>query len=71
MGLRLLVKIISWPEKKRKAEGIITEILGYEGDVGLDINCIMANHKIPFSFPKQVLDESLRIDTIIRNGPNV
>lgn len=68
-GAKVLVKIISWPEKKRKAEGIITEILGYEGDVGLDINCIMANHKIPFSFPKQVLDESLRIDTIIRNNP--
>jgi len=51
-GAKVLVKITKWPEGNKKPEGIITEVLGYKGDVGLDINCIMANHKIPFAFPK-------------------
>lgn len=68
-GAKVLVFITSWPEEGRKAEGKITEILGYKGDVGLDINCIMANHKIPFSFPKAVLGESEKINTEIKDDP--
>ena len=41
-GAKVLVKITKWPEGDKKPEGIITEVLGYKGDVGLDINCIMA-----------------------------
>ena len=36
-----------------------------KGDVGLDINCIMANHKIPFTFPDDVIKASQKIDTVI------
>ena len=58
------------PEGDKKPEGIITEILGYKGDVGLDINCIMANHKIPFNFPDDVIKASKKIDTVIHEDPN-
>ena len=64
-GAKVLVKITKWPEGDKKPEGIITEILGYKGDVGLDINCIMANHKIPFNFPDDVIKASQKIDTVI------
>ncbi|MDU2556071.1 MAG: ribonuclease R [Veillonella sp.] len=64
-GAKVLVKITKWPEGDKKPEGIITEILGYKGDVGLDINCIMANHKIPFNFPDDVIKTSQKIDTVI------
>ncbi|MDU7842564.1 MAG: preprotein translocase subunit SecG, partial [Veillonella sp.] len=68
-GAKVLVKITKWPEGNKKPEGIITEILGYKGDVGLDINCIMANHKIPFAFPKEVIEASEKIDTIVHEDP--
>lgn len=68
-GAKVLVKITKWPEGDKKPEGVITEILGYKGDVGLDINCIMANHKIPFSFPDDVIKASQRIDTVIHDDP--
>jgi len=60
-GAKVLVEITKWPEEDKRPEGKITEILGYEGDVGLDINCIMANHNIPFSFPEKVLAASENI----------
>lgn len=60
-GAKVLVKFTKWPEADKRPEGVITQILGYEGDVGLDINCIMANHKIPFEFPKKVLTASEHI----------
>ena len=68
-GAKVLVKITKWPEGDKKPEGIITEILGYKGDVGLDINCIMANHKIPFNFPDDVIKASKKIDTLIHEDP--
>ena len=68
-GAKVLVNITKWPEGNKKPEGVITEILGYKGDVGLDINCIMANHKIPFAFPDEVIKASEKIDTIIHEDP--
>lgn len=68
-GAKVLVKIIKWPEGDKKPEGIITEVLGYKGDVGLDINCIMANYDLPFSFPEDVVKASQHINTTITNDP--
>ena len=39
---RVLVTITKWPADGMKAEGEITEILGYDGDKDLDIKVIMA-----------------------------
>ncbi|MCF0155845.1 MAG: ribonuclease R [Veillonella sp.] len=61
-GAKVLVKITRWPEGNKKPEGIISEILGYKGDAGLDISCIMAEHKIPFHFPEEVLKAAEKID---------
>lgn len=69
-GAKVLVEITKWPEERRHAEGKITQVLGYEGDVGLDINCIMAQHKIPFAFPDDVLAESRHIDMAVVPGNN-
>lgn len=65
-GAKVLAEITKWPEPNRRAEGKITQILGYEGDVGVDINVIMAKHKIPFTFPKVVLEEADAVDMLVR-----
>lgn len=57
-GAKVLVRMTRWPENRRMAEGVIEEILGYEGDVGLDINLIIANHHLPKIFPQEALAEA-------------
>lgn len=59
---RVLVKITRWPEEGMKAEGEITEVLGYDGDKDLDIKVIMARHGLPFDFPPDVKKEADAID---------
>lgn len=68
-GAKVLVEITRWPDAKgRQPEGKITSILGYKGDVGVDINCVMAQHKIPFSFPEAVLKEADRVSFDVALG---
>lgn len=62
---RVLVKITRWPEENRKAEGEITEVLGYDGDKDLDIKVIMARHGLPFDFPEAVKKEAEAIDQTV------
>lgn len=65
-GAKVLVEVTEWPTSRgRHPEGRIVQILGYKGDVGLDINCIMAERKIPFSFPDAVLKEADSINTTV------
>lgn len=68
-GAKVLVKIIKWPEGNKRPQGIITQILGYKGDIGLDINTIMATHKLPFAFPADVIKASEGIDKAIDDDP--
>lgn len=65
---KVLVEITSWPDGVHKAEGKIIEVLGYEGDEGLDINCIMAEHKIPFAFPPEVEKAADALDMTVVPG---
>lgn len=66
-GAKVMVEVTKWPkEENRRPEGKISEILGYEGTPGLDINCIVASHNLPFSFPEEVDNEAKNIDTEIR-----
>ena len=69
-GAKVLVKIMKWPDGDKKPEGMIIEVLGYKGDIGLDINCIMAEHHIPFSFPENVIKASKHIDMTIHDDSN-
>ncbi|WP_301859083.1 ribonuclease R [uncultured Megasphaera sp.] len=63
---RVLVTITRWPEEGRKAEGEVTEVLGYDGDKDLDIKVIMARHGLPFAFPDDVLKEAEQIDMTVK-----
>lgn len=57
-GQKVVVEITKWPEKNRNAEGRIIEILGYEGDKGVDVMSIIRAYNIPYEFPQQVLNEA-------------
>lgn len=57
--------ITKWPTRNRKAEGEVTEVLGYNGDRDLDIKVIMARHGLPFAFPEEVTAEADAIDQTV------
>ncbi len=60
-GAKVLVRLTKWPQSQRMAEGVVEEVLGYEGDTGLDITMIVANHKIPAVFPEEALAEAEQV----------
>ncbi len=57
-GARVVVEITRWPGEWSNAEGRITEILGYEGDKGLDIDVVVAAHRLPHVFSDELMKEA-------------
>ena len=54
---KVVAKINIWPEKGKKPEGEITEILGNRGDIGLDVLCILKRYGLNDSFPETVTSQ--------------
>lgn len=57
-GQKVVVEITKWPEQNRNAEGKVIEILGDEGDTGVDVMSIIRAYGIPYEFPDEVLHEA-------------
>lgn len=57
-GAKVIVKITRWPGQWANAEGRVTEIIGYEGDKGVDIDVIVAQHHLPHVFKKELMEEA-------------
>ena len=55
---KVLVKIIKYPEKNKKAEGKIIEVLGNVNEAGVDMLSITKEHNLPSTFPEPVVDEA-------------
>lgn len=60
-GMKVLVEIISWPEKTRSAEGKITQIIGAKDAPGVDILSIIFGHNLPQGFPVEVMESAQAI----------
>ncbi len=53
-GYKVVAEITGWPERKRNAEGRIIEVLGKQGDTGIEILSIIKRHSLPTEFPLEV-----------------
>ncbi len=64
-GDKVVVRITEYGEraKRRKSEGIITEILGDIDDPGVDITSVVRSYGLPEKFPREVLREA---DTVAK-----
>ena len=58
---KVVVKITKYPRKGMKAEGKITEVLGYEDETGVDMLSIIKEYNLESEFPKPVLEEAKRV----------
>lgn len=64
-GMKVLVELISWPEKTRSAEGKIVQLIGYKNAPGVDILSIILGHDLPQNFPVEVLESAEAIPETI------
>ena len=70
-GARVIVEVTRWPGEWTDAEGRVTEVIGYKGDKGLDIDIIVAQHRLPHEFSEKLLDEAENLPRDIRPGKGV
>jgi len=64
-GDKVVAQIITWPDKRRNAEGKIIEVLGNKKDVGVDILSIIRAHNFKEEFPDEVVSQAEKIpDTV-------
>lgn len=59
-GDKVLVSITSWPDKKGIAEGKILEVLGKQGQPGLDVQVVIKKHGLASEFPESVVEEAVQ-----------
>ncbi len=62
---KVVVEITRWPEPDRNAEGRIIEILGDEGEKGVDVLSIIRTYNIPVEFPEEVIKEAEHIEQTV------
>lgn len=55
---KVVVKITKYPEKNRKAEGKIVEVIGNINQAGVDMLSIIKEYRLPYEFPNGVLQEA-------------
>ncbi|MGB7137438.1 MAG: RNB domain-containing ribonuclease, partial [Acidobacteriaceae bacterium] len=60
-GLVVDVEITDWPTATRPARGRVIEVLGAEGDFGVDVEMVIRKHHLPRVFPEAVLKEAREV----------
>lgn len=67
-GDKVVVEIKDYGNKKRSPEGKIIEILGKQGEKGVDVLCIAKSYDLPMGFPEKVEKQAERIKEILNEG---
>ncbi|MEH7416469.1 ribonuclease R [Neobacillus drentensis] len=57
-GHKVVVKLLTYPEGRKSAEGEVIEILGHKNDPGVDILSVIHKHGLPMAFPEDVLEQA-------------
>ena len=57
-GHKVVVKLTTYPEGRKSAEGEIIQILGHKNDPGVDILSVIYKHGLPLAFPEEVLEQA-------------
>lgn len=55
---KVLVQITKYPQKGKKAEGKILEVIGNVNEAGIDILSLIKDYDLPYRFPKDVVKEA-------------
>ena len=55
---KVVVQITKYPQKGKKAEGKIIEVLGGLNEAGIDMLSLIKEYKLPSTFPEEVVEEA-------------
>lgn len=55
---KVLVQITKYPQKGKKAEGKILEVIGNVNEAGIDMLSLIKDYDLPYGFPKDVVKEA-------------
>jgi ribonuclease R len=58
IGDKVVVELIEYPSDNAPAEGVITEVLGEQGEPDIETIGVMRAYGLPDTFPKQVMEEA-------------
>ena len=64
-GVIVDVEITDWPSATQNPRGKVVEILGREGDFGIDVEIIIRKFHLPHRFPSSTLQEAQQISATI------
>ncbi|MRX72310.1 ribonuclease R [Bacillus lacus] len=67
-GHKVIVKLTTYPEGKKSAEGEVVQILGHKNDPGVDILSIIHNHGLPQAFPEEALQQAQDVNDVIEES---
>ncbi|MDP4171965.1 MAG: VacB/RNase II family 3'-5' exoribonuclease, partial [Bacillota bacterium] len=57
-GHKVVVKLTTYPEGRKSAEGEVIQVLGHKNDPGVDILSVIHKHGLPLAFPEDVLKQA-------------
>ena len=66
-GQKVIAKLISWDTPNLNPEGKIVEILGFSGEVAVEIKSVVAKFRLEVNFPNEVVSEVKNISDEIKN----
>lgn len=52
------VRMTAYPSRREPAQGVVEEVLGHAGDAGVDVELIVARHKLETRFPASALAQA-------------
>lgn len=55
-GHKVVIKLTTYPDGRKSAEGEVIKILGHRNDPGVDILSIIYKHGLPLDFPDEVVE---------------
>jgi ribonuclease R len=55
---KVVIDIVRFPSAHRRAEAVVTQVLGLRGEPGVDLLTIIHEFNIPSEFPPEVLEEA-------------
>lgn len=67
-GAKVVVKLVSYGGKNKNPEGHIQEILGQEGQPGIDVLSIARGYELPMEFPPKAAHQAERVPDHVIEG---
>ena len=64
-GVKVLVKMVDWPENSKNPFGEILDVLGKPGDHDTEIHSILLEYGLPYKFEEKVEDEASKLSVEI------